>query len=68
MLISSSHNFDDYDSEIGFYHSITRWFDRLHGRSSEWWHTRHEELDCSPLSALCEGRFDEVHAAWLPRR
>lgn len=67
MHTSNRHNFDDYDSEIGFYHAITRFVDRFYGRSSEWWHTSHEKLGCSPLSALCEGRFDEVHGCWLGR-
>lgn len=67
MLTSSRHNFDDEDTELGFYASVTKFFDRMYGRSREWWHRTHEDLGRSPCSALCDGEFEAVHALWLTR-
>lgn len=61
-----SHNLDDQDSEIGFYCAVTRYVDRLKRRNlGAWWISRHEGLGCSPNSALCAGRYVDVHLAWL---
>jgi len=65
LSVSASHNLDDQDSVIGFYCAVTKYVDRLKGRNRVWWIKRHEGLGCSPNSALCDGRYEAVHEAWL---
>jgi hypothetical protein len=57
-------NFDDLDTPQGFYLWVMRDCDRRSHLSSEWWHKRHAALGCSPCSALCDDRFDDVHRAY----
>lgn len=60
-----THNLDDQDSVVGFYCAVTKYMDRLKGRDHGWWIKRHEGLGCSPNSALCDGRYVDVHLVWL---
>ena len=60
-----THNLDDQDTDLGFYCAVTKYVDRLKGRNHEWWRCRHKALGCSPNSALCDGRYEDVHRAWL---
>jgi hypothetical protein len=55
----ASYNLDNLLTPRGLFHRFLE-----HWRpDSQWWITRHEGLECSPNSALCDGRFRELW--WL---
>lgn len=54
-------DFDNEDTLHGFYASVCKLIGRVRGHRLAWWYEHHPILGCSPLSALCDDRFADVH-------
>jgi hypothetical protein len=66
-MVPRVYDFDDLDWPPAWLAHVLKWRHTARGLSLEWWRTRNDALGCSPMSALCDERLEEVHALAVAR-